>query len=180
MFVVAMMVAPSTEAWLPYDRDALSTRIVGVGFGLSTADNESWAKQTSLADLRVFGSLAVTHPLYYCSTLEPLRAVCSTALLFTPYTHDCTISLQENSTVKCAHNIIIRRIINNDESSYWEEINNPEWRTEDKLLLASKTKDLTVDFRSKRRHRHIHLYTSVELEWSRWTFNISTKYHWWG
>ena len=56
MFVVAMMVAPSTEAWLPYDRDALSTRIVGVGFGLSTADNESWAKQTSLADLRVFGS----------------------------------------------------------------------------------------------------------------------------
>ena len=40
------------------------------------------------------------------------------------------------------------------------------------LLIVRKTKELTVDFRKKRRHIH----TSVEIRWSRWT--ILGSYEW--
>ena len=75
-------------------------------------------------------------------TLEHPRAVCSASLLFTLYTHDCTLNIKR-TIVKYA----MGHVTNNDKSSYKEEINNlAEWCTESNVLLSvSKTKELIVD-----------------------------------
>ncbi len=55
-------------------------------------------------------------------------------------------------------------IINNENTSYWEEINNlVDWCTENSLLLSNHGDDRW--FLKKRRWRHTPSSTSVELRW---------------
>ena len=95
----------------------------------------------SQTDPRWFGS-AVTSPLLL--VVNSPRGCVLSHLLFTLYTHDCSFRHHENSIVKPTDgtDIIISRIMNNNESLYREEINNlAEWCTENNLLLnVSKTK----------------------------------------
>ena len=58
---------------------------------------------------------------------------------------------------------VIGHVMNNDESSYQKEMNNlAECRTENNLLFSfSKTRELIVDFRKKRRQRNTPLSTSM-------------------
>ena len=66
------------------------------------------------------------------------------------HSHSTPMNALTNSIVKYVDDpTIIGRTVNNDEGSYWEEINLAEWCTESNLLLTvSKTKEL-IDFRKK-------------------------------
>ena len=103
-----------------------------------------------------------SHLIYVSAQLRSSLGLCASN------THDCTSTYQENSSVKNEDDAtVISCITNNNESSYWEEINNLQSGAQRTVYCSPSANPSWM--LERRRQRHTPLSTSVGLRWSRWT-----------
>ena len=88
-------------------------------------------------------------------------------LLYSLFTHDCTIGHNSNTIIKFADDTtVVGLITDNDETAYREEVRDlAVWCQDNNLSLNMiKTKEMIVDYRKKRTKPP---FSSTGLQWSR-------------
>ncbi|KAI5109546.1 gastrula zinc finger protein XlCGF28.1-like, partial [Silurus meridionalis] len=114
------------------------------------------------------------------------------------YTYDCVATSNSTTIIKFADDtVVVGLISNNDETAYLQEVKNLErWCQENNLLLnVSKTKELIMDFSTKRERsyqplnicgtpvervdsfRYLGVHITQDLSWSynlTWSLNTSS------